>query len=294
MTEIMAESGKLPVRLVGAGYVAVSACCFAAMAIFAKSAYSSGAQTFGLLALRFGIAAMVMTAVMWIKGYRWPRGRNLWYLIGMGSIGYVGQSFCFFSALKYASAGLVALLLYLHPAIIAVLACLFFGYRLSALKVFAIAGALGGTAVIVSGDSCGSTTGILLGMGAAFIYSGYILVGTRVLETETPIAAATVIMLAAATVFTSLALYHKAALPGTVSGWSAAVCIAILSTVVAMITFFAGLARLSPSDAATISTLEPLVTVLLAAIFLAEPLTAVKIVGGVMIVGSLILLARLP
>jgi drug/metabolite transporter (DMT)-like permease len=289
----LAVQREVSTRLVGAGYVAVSACSFAAMAIFAKTAYSSGAETFGLLALRFDFAALLMTGVMLLKRQRWPRGHNLLYLIGMGSIGYVGQSFCFFSALKYASAGLVALLLYLHPAIVAVLACLFFGYRLSGLKLLAIIGALAGTAIIVSGDSCGSATGILLGMGAAFIYSGYILVGTRVLQTETPIAAATVIMLAAAAVFTSLALWFKPALPATISGWLAAAGIALISTVVAMITFFAGLSRLAPGDAATISTLEPLVTVLLAAIFLGEPLTVVKAVGGVVIVGSLILLARL-
>jgi len=294
MTAKKAPQHEFSARLVGAGYVAVSACSFAAMAIFAKVAYGSGAQTFGLLALRFDIAALVMTGVMLLKGYRWPQGRNLVYLIGMGSIGYVGQSFCFFSALNYASAGLVALLLYLHPAIVAVLACFLFGYRLSALKLFAILGALGGTAVIVSGDSSGSSIGIMLGAGAACIYSGYILVGTRVLKTETPIAAATVIMLAAAAVFTALALWHNAALPGSVGGWLAAVGIALISTVVAMIAFFAGLARLAPGDAATISTLEPLVTVLLAAIFLGEPLTFVKAVGGVVIVGSLIVLARLP
>jgi drug/metabolite transporter (DMT)-like permease len=42
-------------------------------------------------------------------------------------MGYVGQSACYLTALHYASASLVSLLLYLFPAFVAVLAALFLG-----------------------------------------------------------------------------------------------------------------------------------------------------------------------
>ena len=42
----------------------------------------------------------------------------------MGAIGYVGQSLCYMSALQYASAGLVALLLYLYPMLVTILSVL--------------------------------------------------------------------------------------------------------------------------------------------------------------------------
>ena len=279
-------------RLVGASYIAISACAFAAMAIFAKTAYGSGAETLAVLLLRFGLAALLMTAIMIIKKYRWPRGRNLWILIGMGCFGYVGQSFCFFSALNYASAGLVALLLYLHPAIVAIFGSMFLGYRLSLLKFLAIFGALTGTALTIGGDSSGTVLGILLGISAAIIYSVYILVGSKMLQSESPIGAATVIMLSATAVFSTLSLFSGPAFPGSAGGWVSVFGIALISTVIAMITFFAGLRHLAPGDAATISTLEPLVTVILAAIFLGKPLTFMKVAGGAIIVTSLIVLAR--
>ena len=50
-----------------------------------------------------------------------PRGGTLVRLVGMGALGYVGQSFCYLTAIKYASAGLVALLLYLYPTFVAIL-----------------------------------------------------------------------------------------------------------------------------------------------------------------------------
>jgi len=287
-----ADAAVLTSRVKGAGYIAVSACSFAAMAIFAKTAYGSGAETMAVLLLRFGISALLMTVIMIAGKHRWPRGRNLLTLIGMGSLGYVGQSFCFFTALNYASAGLVALLLYLHPAMVSLAGSAFLGYRLTVRKFLAILAALGGTGLIVGGAASGSMLGILLGIGAAVIYSVYILVGSRMLEAETPIAASTVIMLSATAVFAVLASFTRPAFPATPTAWLAVIGIALISTVVAMITFFAGLRHLSPGDASTISTLEPLVTVLLASLFLDEPLTAIKVTGGIIIVASLIVLAR--
>lgn len=282
----------MELRLKGAGFIAISACSFATMAIFAKTAYGSGAETLAVLLLRFGLSSLIMIAIMLVGNHRWPQGRNLLTLIGMGSLGYAGQSFCFFAALNYASAGLVALLLYLHPVMVALAGSTFLGYRLTVKKFLAILTALAGTALTIGGAASGSTLGIVLGISAAIIYSVYILVGSKMLEAETPIAAATVIMLSATAVFAALALMTKPAFPQTITGWVAVGCIALISTVVAMITFFAGLRLMSPGDAATISTLEPLVTVVLAAIYLAEPLTVTKVIGGAIIVGSLIALAR--
>ena len=66
----------------------------------------------------------------------------------------------------------------------------------------------------------------------------------------------------------------------------------MLSTVVAMITFFAGMARLGAADAATLSTLEPVVTVVLAATFLAEAVGGWQIAGGAIILAAVVVLAR--
>ena len=68
--------------------------------------------------------------------------------------------------------------------------------------------------------------------------------------------------------------------------------IALVSTVVAMVGFFAGIKRLGAADAATLSILEPVVTVVLAAIFLDEPVTAVQMAGGAIVLGAVITLAR--
>ena len=278
--------------LSGVLLVLVSAAAFGAMPIFIKIAYAAGAEPVAMLALRFTIASLLMSGWMFARKEAWPRGRTLLVLIGMGALGYVGQSFCFFSALNYASAGLVSLLLYLYPALVTFLGALFFRERLRPWQMGAVLAALAGTALIIGGDSHGSLTGVALGIGAALIYSLYILVGSRVLHSTGALATATTIMLAAAVVFTMLAVINRPALPMAWSGWLAIAAIALISTVVAMVTFFAGLARLGAADAATVSTFEPVVTVVLAAVFLGEPLSWAKMLGGGIILGALLVLAR--
>ena len=68
--------------------------------------------------------------------------------------------------------------------------------------------------------------------------------------------------------------------------------IALLSTVAAITLYFAGLERIGPTRASTLSTLEPLVTVMLAAIVLGERIAPMQIAGGALILAAVVLLAR--
>ncbi|ATE62504.1 DMT family transporter [Thauera sinica] len=279
-------------RVFGAILVAVSAVSFGAMAIFARYAYADGADVIAVLFLRFAIAATLMGAYMLAARRRWPRGRNLAILAAMGGVGYVGQSFAFFSALNHASAGLVALLLYLYPFLVTMLGAIFLREPLSAGRVFAVLAALGGTALTLGGGIAGEPLGVVLGLAAALIYSAYILVGSRVLAAEDAMGAATVVMIAAAVVFGAIALATAPRFPGEPAGWAAVLAIAVVSTVIAMGGFFAGIRRLGAADAATLSTLEPAVTIVLAAVFLDEPMNRLQLAGGAIILAAVVWLTR--
>ncbi len=181
------------------------------MAIFARYAYAGGAEVIAVLLLRFVIAAALMTCFMLATRRRWPRGRNLLLLLGMGGVLYVGQSMSFFSALNHASAGLVALLLYLYPFLVTLLGALFLRQPLGVGRVVAVLAALFGTALTLGGGLAGEAVGVMLGVAAALIYSVYILAGGRVLTQEDPLAAATVVMIGAAAVFSALAIWQQPA-----------------------------------------------------------------------------------
>jgi drug/metabolite transporter (DMT)-like permease len=58
------------------------------------------------------------------------------------------------------------------------------------------------------------------------------------------------------------------------------------------VAFLAGLERVGPINAATLSTIEPVVTVVLAALILHENITPLRILGGMMILLAVIILTR--
>jgi drug/metabolite transporter (DMT)-like permease len=278
-------------RAAGIALVVTSAASFGTLAIFARLAYDAGGEPVAVLFLRFSAAAALLAVVMVLRGERWPRGRTLAALMALGGLGYVGQSLAYFTALTYASAGLIALLLYLFPAIVVLLAVAFLGERLPPVKVFALMLALAGSALTI-GSGGGRPLGIVLGVTAAIVYSLYIVSGSQVTPRAGALPSATVIIASAAMTYGLLAVLVRPAFPVGIEGAAAISGLALVATVVAIVTFFAGLARLGPTDTSTLSTLEPVVTVLLAAVVLGESIGARQLFGGLLILAAVVLLAR--
>lgn len=279
-------------RSTGVLLIAVSAASFGAMAIFARLAYDGGADVTAVLFLRFALAAPCMALLVRLRGLRWPRGHTLAGLAAMGAVGYVGQSLSYFTALTMASASLVALLLYLYPAIVTVLSAIVLRVPLTPRKTAALAIALIGAALTIGPDVSGRPLGIALGAAAAVIYSVYILAGSRLSPRSGALPSSAVIVAAAAAVYAVVVLVQRPSFPTTPGSWVAVGAIAVVSTVAAITTFFAGMARLGAADASTLSTLEPVVTVALAAAVLDERISAVQLAGGALILAAVVLLAR--
>jgi drug/metabolite transporter (DMT)-like permease len=275
----------------GLVFIAVSAVAFGAMAIFARFAYAGGADVLGVLVARFTVAGSVLALVMLATRRPWPRGRALAVAIGMGGVGYVGQAVCYFTALNHASAGLVALLLYAYPTLVCILGAIFLGDRLTARTVALLAASFAGIALTLGGGH-GTPLGFALGLAAALVYSVYIVVGARELKGTDALASTTVICLSAAATLAIASLWRAPQFPAAPAGWIPVVLIALVSTVLAIIAFFAGLKRVGAATASIVSTLEPVVTVALAWMVLGESLAPMQVVGGVLVLGSAAWLAR--
>jgi drug/metabolite transporter (DMT)-like permease len=261
------------------------------MAIFARFAFAAGADVIGVLIARFTLAGAILALIMLATRRPWPRGRPLIVAILMGAIGYVGQAVCYFTALNHASAGLVALLLYTYPTLVCLLAAIFLHERLTARRVFLLAVSFAGIALTLGGGH-GTPTGIALGLAAAAFYSIYIVVGARELAGTDALASTTVVCLSAGASLAIASLFREPHFPGAWWGWIPVAAIALLSTVVAILAFFAGLKRVGPATASIASTLEPVVTVALAWLILGESLAPVQIAGGALVLASAIWLAR--
>lgn len=301
MKNASAGSGE---RWQGVLLIALSAIGFGAMAIFARLAYAGGADVTGVLLLRFAAAALILLALVRLRRLPWPPPRTLAWLAAMGGIGYVGMSWCYFTALNYAPASLVALLLYTYPTLVTLLAAVFLHERITWRKLGALLLCGLGTLLVIgpnlstgAGAAGGaSLTGVGLGLAAAAIYALYIVAGTRVTRGLDPMMTTTVVCVAASAVLGGWALLRGATgmplrLPLTAAGWGGVAGVALVSTVVAVIAFFAGLKRLGASLASMLSTLEPVVTVGLASWLLSESLAGWQWLGGVLTLSGVLWLA---
>lgn len=289
--------------LAAACLVALSAAAFGTMAIFARWAYAAGVDAYGVLMPRFVIAALLLWVILRRAGTTLPPASRLPGLTLMG-LGYVAQSFCYFAALTYIPAGMVALLLYLYPLFVVLLARIVGHEPLSARKLLALAVCSVGTVLTlgVTGAAGPATDlaldwrGVALAVGAACIYSVYIVGGSRATHGLDPLASTTVILSSAAVALVLIvavrwALGLPPRLPQSGPAWSAVLAIAVVSTAIAISLFVVGLRQLGASRTAVISTLEPVVTVVLAALFLQERLGFDQLVGGALVLAGALLLA---
>ena len=278
-------------HITGILLIAISAASFGTLAIFGRFLYADGLDTFTMLFLRFGCAALLMAIILLMRREKFPRGKILLQLIGMGALGYVGQSFSYLSAIKYASAGLVALLLYLYPMFVFVLSVIVLREKVTWIQTAALALALTGTALTVD-PAGGQLLGILFSLSAALIYSVYIIVGTNVMKHVSAVQSSVVIFASAGAVYGILMGVNGVHLPTSNIGWINIVGIVLIATVIPVVTFLAGLERIGPTNAAMLSTLEPVVTVLLAGWIFGEVLKPIVMLGGGLILVAVILLTR--
>src|SRR5664279_4727828 len=100
-----------------------SGLAFGAMAVFGKLGYGQGATVGTLLALRFVLAASVFWTLLLAGGgahelRALPR-RDLGFGLALGGCGYAVQAACYFAALRRMDAGLLSMLLYTFPAMVA-------------------------------------------------------------------------------------------------------------------------------------------------------------------------------
>src|SRR4051794_8180609 len=272
----------------------LSAAAFGAMAIFGKLAFDAGVGIGDLLLLRFAFAAVALSAVAAAMGaFRGVSRRSVLAALGMGAIGYATQSGLFFGALERMDASLLALVLYVYPAMVLAAAVALGRERATARRVSALVVALTGTALVLAGAASGQLNplGTAMGFGAAVAYTAYILVGDRLVGGVPPVALAALVCTGAAFTFgAAAALRGGPDLGFSADGFGWIGAIALVSTVGAILAFFAGLARVGPSAASILSTLEPVVTVALAAAAFGESLTAVQLAGGALVLTAVVVM----
>jgi drug/metabolite transporter (DMT)-like permease len=280
----------------GALFCLASAAAFGAMGILGKLAYDEGATVGTLLATRFVLAA----AMFWLfvacsggaRNLRALSRRDVSIALALGAVGYGAQAGGYFAALERLDASLLSLLVYTYPAIVAVTAIALGRESASRRTAVALALASTGLVLVLAGAAAGAldALGTVLGLGAAVVYSAYILISSGVAARVGPLALSTLVCTGAAMTLTLAGFASGDLDPGSVSGagfaWLSG--LAVVSTVGAVALFFAGLRRVGPTAASILSTLEPVVTVGLAFVVFGESLGPAQLAGGALVLSAVL------
>lgn len=289
-------------RWAGAALMTLSAAGFASLGVLGKLAYAAGLGLSLLLTLRFALAAgMLLIPLLVIRGRSaLPPLRLTLILLAFGAFGYSIQATLYFIGLQRLPASLCSMLLYLYPVWVALLDWAINRRALGRRVWFAVPLALSGVVLTVGLHGLFGEGLRVDGLGLAAIlastlwYAIYILLLDRLVPGKDTLASTALIAAGAAASFAVFG-WAGGALGGNLSlrGFGIVSAMALFSTVVPFATFLAGMARVGPTLASLISTLEPVFTVLLAMLVLGERLTPIQIAGGILVL-SAVVLASLP
>jgi drug/metabolite transporter (DMT)-like permease len=296
-------------RLLGLVLIVVSAAGFGSGTVISKPIYAAGLTWAQLLAWRFSIGALLAWGWLLISPERRAALNRLdrrQALVGVGlGVWYTGNAGTYYAGLETVPASLAGVLVYLYPAIVAVLSVRYAARLTGRRPWIALGIALIGVVLALGGvdlSAGGSLGGIALVLLSPLIYAGWIVLSARLAGERTDrlahetagrghvddAAAASALMIGAtAVVFIVVAVATGRPLaPSEIptAAWPYLLAIGFLGTFLAIQTFYAGSRRIGAAQAALVSTVEPLIIVSLAFAFLGERLAAIQLVGGGLII----------
>jgi len=281
----------------GYAFTALGAALFSSKAIFIKLAYLERADAAMMLALRMVMSLPFFVAVglyaLYLHsraGRPYPSPRLVAMAALIGFIGYYIAAYLDFAGLVYITAQLERLVLFTYPVFVMLLGWLFFKGRITMNGLIGAAITYSGLAVIfsrgLSADGWTTIIGTLLVLGAALAFALYQLLAKNLITAMGSTLFTAIAMSAAsvACVIHYLVVSHGV---GPSVSWNyiglVAGC-ALFATVLPSFLINAGLGRISPQASSMISTISPLVTIILAVIFLGEAFTFTDAIGTTLII----------
>lgn len=280
-------------RFVGRAQVLLSAMCFGAVGTFAKGAYASGMDAPMLLSLRFLVAAIALWSYFLVFNREAIRVslRELATCAALGLAGYGIFSSLLFKALETAPASVVGLLWFSYPVFVILLEWVAGRKRPDAQLWL-------GSLVILCGVSIGAlgslkgglSTGMMLAVGGAAWYAAYLIASERLVSNLKPQTVALYV-----TTFAAMGFFVMggpvAAQMQVMNGsaWLAVLAIGLISTVIALLSFFSGLEKLGSSEASQLGTFDLIVSLALATVALGEAVSLPLMLGATIILAGLVM-----
>jgi drug/metabolite transporter (DMT)-like permease len=291
--------------IAGVMFSVLGAVCFSTKAIFVKLAYrDTSVEAVTLLALRmiFSLPFFVVSAaISSSKSTNVKFTAKQWiYIAVIGSLGYYLSSLLDFLGLQYVSAGIERLILFIYPTLVLLFSSLIFGDKIKKVQWIAVGVTYGGLVFAFVGEAniSGGEKDFYLGsaliFACAITFALYIVGSGKMI----PLVGASKYNSYAMT-FACLAVLAHYFITSDESLFNLesqvyvySISMALIGTVVPSYLVTEGIKRVGSENAAIISSVGPVSTIIQANIFLNEPVLAVQIAGTALILAGVFIISR--
>jgi len=285
--------------LAGVLMVVASAIGFSGKAIIIKLAYRHGVDAVTLLTLRMAFSAPLFLLLAWWAtrgpGVQPLSRPDLRAIAILGFLGYYLSSYLDFLGLQYVTAALERLILFLNPTLVLFLSAMFFKRRITRRDMMAIGLCYAGIALVFGHDFTTQSSNVALGsfwvLLSAITYAIYLIGSGRLVGRVGSIRFACYagLVSCAAVIVQYLVVRDTKVIfsqPAEVYGLS--LLMAAASTVLPIVLMAEGIRRIGASHASIISSVGPIATIFLGAIFLSEPITAFQLAGAGLVMAGVL------
>jgi len=254
----------------------------------------------GFTFLRYVVAALSLVILLrWREGaISVPRG-DVARILLLGVVGFGFYQVLWTVALQTVPAGDSALLIAATPVMTALLAMAIGADTPNAIKLIGAFVSFTGVGLVIAagqGLTLGASIGgDLLTLGAAACWAIYTVFGARILRRHSPLVTTTWAIVAGTLFMAPIGIGQLAT--SDLSGFGLPVILAIIYSGIlaagfANVIVFHGVKLLGPTRITAFQFLVPALAVVMAAVFLAEPIRPIQVVGGAVILVGVALLRR--
>lgn len=278
-------------------YVILAAVLWGVSGSAAKFLFNSGVSPFQLVQLRLTITALGLLFWLSLRNpalFRIAR-RDIWYFALLGTAGVGACQFTYLYAISKINVAAAILLQYLAPSLIALHAVVIARDRLSLATVMALAGATAGCYLVVGAYNLEllsmNLTGVVSGILSAVAFAWYSIHGEYGMRRYSPWTVLFYAILFAAMAWNLLhppleAFFHRY----TAIEWGWILYIGVMGTLLPFSLYLEGVNLIRSTRASITAILEPITAGVIAFFFLNERMHTLQILGGFLVIASIILL----
>lgn len=249
--------------------------------------------------LRMGVAAVLIFPYMkWKMGDKWKIQKSeLKHFLLAAVVGMIGYHMFFFTALKYTTASKASMINATNPLMTAVLAGLFMGERLTPKKIAMLFLALFGVSYIILSGDIKTLFGMQFNKGDLIMITGtlmwaiYGILVKRAVKEIPPLKLATYSFIFSALITAPFAAYDfvsSNAISVGAGPYLAVVYMAVFPTVLGYSIQQIAISKIGPSKASLFINLVPIISTILAVLFLNEKIAPYHLIGAALIIVAVI------